>query len=70
MEHCKNTNFELRVYNRWGEMVFFTKDPNFGWDGNFKGKKQNTYSFVWQVKYVKANDSKPVLKKGIITLIR
>lgn len=26
-------SFEMRIFNRWGEQVFFTKDINTGWDG-------------------------------------
>ncbi len=77
-EHFKALNinginiadYELRVYNRWGEIVFITTEPNMGWDGNYKGRRLNTDSFVWHVKYFKTNDAKPVFKKGLITLIR
>ncbi|MBS1510660.1 MAG: PKD domain-containing protein [Bacteroidetes bacterium] len=30
----------LKVFNRWGEMVFYTNDYNVGWDGTYKGQKQ------------------------------
>ncbi len=29
---------EFRIFNRWGEMVFESKDINIGWDGTYKGK--------------------------------
>ncbi len=42
--------YELSIYNRWGELIFVSKDINKGWDGYYKGKlcKQDVY--VWKVK--------------------
>ncbi len=46
----------LRIFDRWGNQVFeatdfYTNDPNFGWDGTSKGKKQNAdvYVFVTEI---------------------
>lgn len=30
--------YELRIFNRWGEEIFRTTDPNYGWDGTYQGK--------------------------------
>jgi gliding motility-associated-like protein len=30
----------LRIYNRWGQVVFESNDPEIGWDGRFKGEEQ------------------------------
>jgi gliding motility-associated-like protein len=37
----------FRIFNRFGEQVFFTADPSKGWDGRIKGKLQNTGTYVW-----------------------
>ena len=39
--------YQFQVFNRYGEVVFQTTDPSKGWDGNFKGKKQNADTYVW-----------------------
>ena len=41
-------NFEMKIFNRWGEMLFTTKDINQGWDGKFKGitQPEGTYAFI------------------------
>lgn len=31
------SRFHLEVYNRWGEVIFETRDPNIVWSGNVKG---------------------------------
>jgi gliding motility-associated-like protein len=40
--------FEVKIFNRWGELIFSTDDIDEGWDGTFKGKDQpdGTYAFV------------------------
>jgi gliding motility-associated-like protein len=33
------STFEMRIYNRWGEQVCFTRDMEKGWDGKINGNK-------------------------------
>ena len=39
--------FEMRIFNRWGEMMYVTDDLRKGWDGTFKGAlmPEGTYVF-------------------------
>jgi gliding motility-associated-like protein len=41
-------SFEMNIFNRWGEMIFSTRDLAKGWDGKFNGKPQpeGTYIFT------------------------
>jgi gliding motility-associated-like protein len=41
---------EIRIYNRWGEVVFDSKQ-NLAWDGTYKGKLQDSGAFVCEVTY-------------------
>lgn len=40
--------FNMKIFNRWGELIFETKDAKDGWDGNYKGKavQQDTYMYI------------------------
>ena len=61
--------YELIIYNRWGNEVFRTKDPNKGWDGTFKGTEPPTTVFVWICSY--QLDGEPAkVEKGTVSLIR
>lgn len=62
--------FELSVYNRWGQLVFFTKDQTRCWDGNFKGLAQPSGVFVYQIKAKSPCSTEKVYKKGTVVLIR
>ena len=41
------TNFQMFIFNRWGELLYTTTDMDQGWDGTFNGKivPEGTYVF-------------------------
>ncbi|MBD80167.1 MAG: hypothetical protein CL840_14735 [Crocinitomicaceae bacterium] len=63
------SEFNLKVYNRWGELVFETNDPSKGWDGMYKGKTAQSDVYVYQV-HATCLDGQVFEKKGDVTLIR
>lgn len=62
-------SYSFTVYNRWGEQIFSTTQPNVGWNGYFQGKlcKQDVY--VWRVAAVFL-DGTTAEQAGDVTLIR
>ena len=61
--------FELVIYNRWGQQVFRTTDQTKGWDGTFDGTLLNSGVFAYKLKG-KLSDGTEVNKHGNITLMR
>ena len=63
---------EFRIYNRYGQIVFSTRDISEGWDGTFKGKEQNgdTYYYILQYQCNDRGYISPKIEKGSIHLIR
>jgi gliding motility-associated-like protein len=59
----------FRVYNRYGQLVFETRTPGKGWDGNFNGIQQPGGAFVYQCKAVDYLGN-TLFKKGSFVLIR
>ena len=59
----------FRVFNRWGQMIFDTKDPGRGWDGRIRGIDQQTGVFIWIAEGIDYT-GKLVTRKGASTLIR
>lgn len=45
-------SFKLQVFNRYGQLVFFSTDPSKGWDGRYKGQLQPTSTFTWHCTYL------------------
>lgn len=63
----------LRIFNRWGEVVFEKKDfpvnnPIYGWDGIYKGKKQQADVYVYQAE-VFCENGQVITLNGNIALI-
>lgn len=65
----KISELYFAIYNRWGEMVFETKDKNIGWDGIYKGRQADVGVFGYYVK-AKCFNGLETFRKGNITLIR
>ncbi len=61
--------YNLRIYNRWGELVFETSDVNEGWDGTFNNKPQPLSVYVWYAEY-SFRDGKKNSKAGNLTLVK
>ncbi len=59
----------FNVYNRSGRLVFQTREPRQGWDGNNNGRPAPVDTYVWEAKGIDYN-GKTVFKKGTVVLIR
>ncbi|MEE4177197.1 MAG: PKD domain-containing protein [Bacteroides sp.] len=61
--------YELEIFNRWGELIFYSDDPYVGWDGYYRGQLGNTDVYVWKFSGVCSN-GKPLNMVGDVTLVR
>lgn len=66
----KARNLDFKVFNRYGQLVFETKDWTHKWDGTFHGVPQPMGSYVWELSYIDTDTGKKVFKKGATLLIR
>lgn len=63
------TEYEIQIFNRWGERVFYSNDMSIGWDGTFQGEKAPEGVYLYAIKY-KGDLVSAQLKKGTISLLR
>ncbi|MBS1780084.1 MAG: gliding motility-associated C-terminal domain-containing protein [Bacteroidetes bacterium] len=61
-------NFEIHIFNRWGQEVFVSTDVYFGWDGTFKSKPAEMGAYYYYMKF-KYRDKNEMIKSDI-TLIK
>lgn len=64
----------LRIFNRWGEVVFESKDfpvnnALFGWNGSYKGRKPEADVYVYQAE-VYCDNGEIIKLNGNISLLR
>lgn len=45
------SNFHLQIFNRYGQLVFETKDKNKAWDGRLNGKMVNNGAYIYTLNY-------------------
>ena len=59
----------LRIYDRWGKIVFYTENSAIGWDGRVKGIPSAAGTYVWIAEAIDylGND---VQRKGTVMILR
>jgi gliding motility-associated-like protein len=66
----KAINLLFRIYNRFGQLIFETKDWTRKWDGTYKSTKQPSGAYVWTLQYTEPTTQKTISEKGTTVLIR
>lgn len=66
----KADHLEFKVYNRWGQLVYTSRDWLSKWDGTVGGQPQLPGTFVWTLQYTDRDTGKKVFQKGTTVLIR
>ena len=61
--------YQLVIYNRYGQKIFETNNPNGGWDGTYKGSRQPMGGYTYQCSY-QFTGRQPQLTAGYFILIR
>ena len=60
--------FEIAVFNRWGEMVYYSTDKNFKWNGEYRGEIQYQTIYNYVIKYTDMS-GRPFRRIGSITVL-
>jgi gliding motility-associated-like protein len=55
------------IYNRWGQLVFQTNDPNGKWNGEVQGVPVSDGVYVWKAQFSSYNDRYEM--NGVITIL-
>lgn len=61
--------FKMRIYNRFGNIVFETDNMALGWDGKYNGQLAPSGNYVWNI-LIEDLDGKIDTEKGAVMLIR
>ncbi|MCC7302444.1 MAG: gliding motility-associated C-terminal domain-containing protein [Bacteroidia bacterium] len=65
---AKPESMDLALYDRWGNEVFRTTDPNFAWDGSYNGMELSSGVYCFYLKGILAG--KELFEKGNLTIVR
>ncbi|GAB2801982.1 hypothetical protein GCM10027275_55250 [Rhabdobacter roseus] len=66
------TNFNLKIYNRWGEVIFASDSIEKRWDGTYRGLKVQPGVYAYIVSYSSEDfpERPPAVERGSVTVIR
>ena len=71
-------DYALYIFNRWGELIYESRNADIGWDGSYgtwKESKQeiancNDGTYTWQIDFVATDDNSRKTITGHVNLIR
>ncbi len=66
----KAEDVEFRVFNRWGQLIYQTRNWKAGWDGKLKGLEQASGVYVWFLTWTDRDSRERRQRKGTVALIR
>jgi len=62
--------YSLILFNRWGEVVFESMNPEIGWDGTYDGQKSQDGTYTWVIELREGNKNKTSRFVGHVNLFR
>lgn len=63
-------DYQLEVYNRWGEKIFESDDVNLGWDGTYKSEQMQNGVYLFKMRYKTTEDMNWQNVDGLLNLLR
>jgi gliding motility-associated-like protein len=62
-------DYHIRIFNRWGAVIYEGNDPSTGWNGVYKGAPQDPQTYIYIATYIDVRNE-PHELKGTVTLVR
>lgn len=63
-------NFNLLIFNRWGEVLFESNNAEIGWDGTYGGKLCKDGTYIWQITFKESGKEKRNVIRGHLNLLK
>jgi len=71
-EGFKKDSYHMSIFDRWGELVFESYDPSFGWNGTFgkNGIQCQIGTYTWVIEVIELQSAENRKYSGHLNLIR
>lgn len=63
-------DYSFSIFNRWGQLIYSTKDTEAGWDGMYKDKESPLDVYVWKCDFKNVVSKEHEYHIGHVTLVR
>lgn len=66
------SDFDFKIFNRWGSLIFQSNDINIGWDGKWKGREADSGTYIYTLSFRASEYGKIKhrMTSGDVTLLR
>jgi gliding motility-associated-like protein/uncharacterized repeat protein (TIGR01451 family) len=62
-------SYNLKIYNRWGEILFESNDTEVGWDGTYNGMLVQDGAYTWDI-LVTTFETRTYRKQGTVSILK
>ena len=62
-------NFQMQIFDRWGNLIFNSTNPSLGWDGTYNGTPASIGGYAYRVSFQDAGNT-TIQQTGTLVLIR
>jgi gliding motility-associated-like protein len=69
-DNLELSEYSFKIYNRWGEILFESKDPAVGWDGTYGGKIVQDGTYVYTLDFQEQGFDERFQQNGSVVLLR
>ena len=66
---CNMTDFMLRIFDRYGALIYQSADYGHGWNGTYNGMPAESGTFVWMASYRNTDTKVMQYRKGFVILL-
>lgn len=66
----EDQSFQLQIFNRWGELMYVSQNPNVSWNGTYQGNVVSDGVYVWRITYKSNHNDSRYEKIGHVTIIK
>ena len=63
-------DFELLIFNRWGELIWESHDDSVGWDGTYGGEIVQDGTYTWKIEFKTTMTDERITVRGHVNVIR
>lgn len=63
-------NFNMKIFNRWGELIFESDKIENGWDGNYNNNPVQNDLYVCIIKYKTSCNDSSITKKSFVVVLK
>jgi gliding motility-associated-like protein len=63
-------NFQVEIFNRWGEVIWVSKDAKAKWDGFYNGALVQSGTYMWEISYKERDSDGRKFHTGYINVLR